>query len=367
MRNWVKIISPVVFFIFILASFLGEGCAQPSDFTFLSASFPTVDKTPDVLSNSSETISPTQITDIESKVRPSVVAIDAETTSYDILGNPVTNTLAGTGWILDGKGLIVTNNHVVGGATSVTVTLYNGQTYLAKTVRTDPIDDLAVIDIGTGNLSAITMGDPSAMIVGDCVIAVGNALGEKIEATQGIISDTGITFTVDSRETLYNTIETTAQITYGYSGGPLVNMNGEVIGITSGATLNTTGKDVVGYAISINTAKPIIQELIRDGYVTGAWLGATVYSVGEFQTIGYNPVVDKGAFIIQIVANSPADKSGLKAGDIIINLNDKVITTADDLVQAIRSSDVGQQVEITYWHDNTRNVADVTLIQNPEH
>ena len=275
------------------------------------------------------------------------------------MGHPITNRLDGTGWIVDSNGLIVTNNHVVAGANSVTVTLQNGKTYLAKTVRTDPIDDLAVIDIGTSNLQALTMGDSSAMTDGDLVVAIGNALGEKIEATQGIISDTGVTFAVDSRETLYNTLETTAQIVHGNSGGPLVNMDGQIIGIISGATLTITGEEVMGYAISINTAKPDIKELVQDGYVTHAWLGATVCSAGDFQTIGQDPAVATGAFIIQIASNSPADKCGLKAGDVIIRFNDKVITTTDDLVQAIRSSDVGQQVALTFWRNETRNVADV--------
>lgn len=364
MKKWSKIIIPVAFFIIILTSFLIEGYAQPSSFNLFSASFPGVDQAPGIF-KSNDAVSQLQITDIETKIMPSVVTVDAETTSSDTLGNPVTNRLVGTGWILDENGLIVTNNHVVEGATTVVVTLDDGHSYIARTVRTDPIEDIAVIDIDTANLQAVPIGDSSAITVGDFVIAIGNALGEKIEATQGVISDTGVTFTVDSRETLYNTLETTAQITYGYSGGPLVNMDGEVIGITSGATLTSTGKEVIGYAISSNTAKPVIQELIKDGCVNHAWLGVTAFSAVEFKTMGYDTVVDTGAYIIQVDDDSPADKCGLKAGDIIISLNDKVITTADDLVQTIRSSDVGQQMEITYWHDGTINDTDVTLVQNP--
>lgn len=128
------------------------------------------------------------------------------------------------------------------GATSVTVTLQNGKTYPAKSVRTDPIDDLAVIDIETGNLQALTMGDSSALMVGDVVIAMGNSLGKNIEATQGIISGTDLTFTAGSSETLYNTIGTTVQTTDGFSGGPLVNMDRQIIGISTGATLTPTVK-----------------------------------------------------------------------------------------------------------------------------
>lgn len=252
------------------------------------------------------------------------------------------------------------------GATSVTVTLQNGKTYPAKSVRTDPIDDLAVIDIETGNLQALTMGDSSALMVGDVVIAMGNSLGKNIEATQGIISGTDLTFTAGSSETLYNTIGTTVQTTDGFSGGPLVNMDRQIIGISTGATLTPTGQEVTSYAISINTAKPVIEELIQQGYVTRAWLGTTVCNANNFQAMGCGPSVDTGAFVIQIAADSPAHKAGLQAGDIITSFNSKVINTTDNLMQAVCSSNIGQQVAITFWRNGTRSTSDVTLIQNPE-
>ena len=303
------------------------------------------------------------VAELVTKVRPSVVAVNTELTVNDIFGRPVSQQLAGTGWILDSKGLIVTNNHVVEGAGVVTVTLDNGQTYPAMTVRTDPVNDLAVIDIGVSPLPAVKMGDSSSMEVGDQVIALGNALGQGIRATQGVISNTDSTMTVDSRETLYNVLQTTAPIDFGNSGGPLVNMNGEVIGITSAAKITRTGTELAGYAISSNIAGPIIQQLAFNGCVTRAWLGVTTSSVGQFQSLGYKLSLDQGALVTKVAANSPAEKGGLRPGDIIVGLDDKSITSTDDLVKGVRSNLVGQAVEINYWRDNQPNTTVITLLE----
>lgn len=332
----------------------------------LPSASPTIEPTNDIISGSKEKLSPLQVASIEAKTRLSVVAIDAETTSYDISGNSVKNRIEGTGWIYDKNGLILTNNHVVENATSITVTLDNGQRYSAKTVRTDPIGDLAVIDIGVDGLPALTMGDSSLMKIGDYVIAIGDITGNGIRVTQGIISGTDVTFNVKAEETLYDTLETTAEITYGNSGGPLINMDGEVIGITTGATMTINGEEVASYAISSNIARPIIRELIEKGYVTRAWLGITVSDVEELQAMGYKPTVGKGAYIISVANNSPASKCGLRAGDIIVKLDGRLITSADDLVQAIRSSKVAQKMEITYWHNSTEYSNSITAVQNPE-
>lgn len=362
MLRWVKIISPVILLTVTLA-FLGVGCARP-DISFFSASFPLIDKTSDLDTNSDNTASATLIADLESKIRPSVVAVDAENTGFDNFGNPKINRLAGTGWILDTNGLIVTNNHIIEGATSVTITLDDGLCYPAKTIRTDPINDIAVIDIGVDNLPAIALGNSSAANVGDTVIAVGNALGKKITATQGSISRTGVTFSVGSRETLYNTIETTAEITWGNSGGPLLNMDGEVIGIISGATVTIDGREVTGYAISIDMAKPVIQQLVSNGNAVPAWLGVTVSDTDDFMAAECNQIKNSGACIIQITDDSPAYKCGLMPGDVIVYFNNQVIASAEDLSLALRSCCPGQETETTYWREGTQFNTSVTPIQN---
>ncbi len=371
--------------ILISVLLFGAGCEYLPSFDFLPT--PTITEAPPAPTTTPSPINPTytlpppttttttppptiapsplpSIADVVAKVKPSVVAIDTELATYDIFGRPITQTGAGSGWIIDSNGLIVTNNHVVEGAKTVTVTLEGGQTYTAKTIRTDPANDLAVVDIGVGNLPAVTVGDSSKLRVGDWVVAIGNALGQGIRATQGIISNSGITVTADTGTTLYNLLETTAAINPGNSGGPLVNLSGEVIGITS-AKLAAVGVEGMGYAISSNTAKPIIEQLIQKGYATRPLLGVNVSPITQSLIRQYGITATKGAVITVTSSGGPADKAGLKPGDVIVSFAGKQVNTADDLVQAIRTSQVGQQVEITYYRGSTQATTTATLIESP--
>jgi len=295
------------------------------------------------------------------KVRPSVVAINTKVITFDIFNQPFTQEGAGSGWIIDESGLIVTNNHVVEGAESVTVTLATGETFPADTIRTDPLSDLAVIEINARNLPVAKVGDSSQLRVGDWVVAIGNALGLGISAKEGIVSRLGVSIPV-SGQTLGNLIETSAAINPGNSGGPLVNMKGEVIGITS-IKIATVEVEGIGYAISTETAMPIIEELIRTGYIIRPWLGVVLRSVDQFVVLQYELAVDKGTFITEVAPGSPADEAGLEAGDVIVGLGDQEIATAQDLIEAIHSSEVGQRVKITFWRGNTQNTTYATLAE----
>ena len=304
------------------------------------------------------------IDEVTAKVRPSVVTVNTQAAASDIFGRPVSRELAGTGWILNEGGLIVTNNHVVEGAQNVTVTLDNGKTYSAKTVRTDPVNDLAVIDIGLSHLPAAKIGDSSCVNLGDKVIALGNTFGDGIKATGGIISGVDSTLAIDTRETLYNLLQTTAPINFGNSGGPLVNMAGEVIGITSAGKVTRSGITLVGYAITTDAACPILQQLIQQGSVDRAWLGVTTSSASQFQSMGYRTDASLGALVTKIASGSPAEKAGLRPGDIIVGFAGKSIDSTDDLVKAVRADRAGQPVEINYYRDNNLNTDAVNL--NPE-
>jgi serine protease Do len=201
------------------------------------------------------------IADVVASVKPSVVAIDTETT-YRIFNRSFTQEGAGSGWIIDANGIIVTNNHVVEGAKSIIVTLSDGRTFTVdpNTVVTDQQDDLAILRIDAGNLPAVRIGDSSVLRVGDWVIALGNPLGLGISAKEGIVSRLGVSLTM-SGQTLNDLIETSAAINPGNSGGPLVNMHGEVIGITS-AKVSSVGVEGMGYAISIHEAMSGLAKLI---------------------------------------------------------------------------------------------------------
>ncbi len=302
--------------------------------------------------------------DVVTLVRPSVVSIDVTTIGYDIFNRPVTEQGAGSGWIIDPNGVIVTNNHVVENAQQVNITLSDGRTFTAEKVSTDPVTDLAVVKINATGLPAARVGDSSALKVGQLVAAIGNALGEGISMTGGWVSQLGVSMTNDSGTTLYDLIKTDAAINPGNSGGPLVNMNGEVIGITS-AKLVGSSIEGVGFAISVKTALPIIQDLITKGYTVRPWFGVSFQTVTPSIVSWYNLPVNKGAIITRITRGSPAAVAGLAQGDVVVTISDKPVATLEDAIQAIRSSTIGQPVNVEYYRENKKYTATVTPVEAP--
>ena len=372
----------VVSAILILAFSLSSGCAV-SDIETPSTSetappgtetATTADSTPTETADQidSEWVPPVDsnaqilpsIADVVAKVKPSVVAINIKITAYDMFNQAFTQEGSGSGWIIDEDGIVITNNHVVEGAESITVILDDGRAVPAEIVGTDWLTDLAVLKIDAQNLVAVAVGDSLELRVGDRVVAIGNALGEGISATTGIVSVLGVSLAVDAGQTLYDLIQTDAAINPGNSGGPLVNMAGEVIGINSVKAV-LVEVEGVGYAISIHTAIPIIEDLVTIGYVIRPWLGVGLYSVTEGIAAYYGLAVDQGALITEVVANSPADKAGLEQGDVIVSFDDKEITNIDDLIQTIRANQIGQQVKITFWRGETKYTTSATLIESP--
>jgi serine protease Do len=360
----------IISLIIILALSLGSGCLLPSPPTT-----PTQSPTPTPITTpinpnwtpptaESQASTLPSIADVVALVKPSVVAINTEYVTYDIFNRPYEQQGAGSGWIIDEDGLIVTNNHVVEGAKSVTVTLADGRTFPAETIRIDRLSDLAIVKVSAHNLPAAEVGDSDMLRVGDWVVAIGNSLGMGISATQGIVSAKGISLSVSEGQTLDDLIQTDTAINPGNSGGPLVNTAGKVIGITS-VKVAQVGVEGMGYAISSNTAKPILQQLVQKGYVVRPWLGVVLYTVDQYVVLRYSLAVDKGALITEVAAGSPADKAGIKPGDVITKFADTEITSADDLIQAIHSSEIGQEVEITFWRGNSQNTAYITLAENP--
>ncbi len=286
------------------------------------------------------------IASVVSEAMPSVVSVTTEITAYDIFNREYTEYAAGSGAIIDDEGYIVTNNHVVQGANKVEVELADGRILPANIVGTDALTDLAVLKVDSAELPYIQLGDSSQLVIGDWVVAIGNALGEGISASEGIVSRLYVSISIQGN-TLTDLIQTTAAINPGNSGGPLVNMIGEVIGITS-VKMAAVGIEGMGYAISINSAEPVITDLIKQGYVTRPWLGVSLYTVDPYVAEKYDLSVEKGSLIAEVAAGSPADSSGLKKDDIITYFNSNEITNVDDLLQAIHDCQIGQKVEITY-------------------
>ena len=285
--------------------------------------------------------------DVVEKAKPSVVVVE-------------TDTAAGSGWIIDSDGIIVTNHHVIEDAVNIYVTLDDGRTFVAESVRSDPLTDIAIVYIDAHNLPAVDVSDCNNLKVGQPVAAIGNALGRGISLKGGWISRLGVTITVNGMAN-YGLIETDAAINEGNSGGPLVDMNGEVIGITS-IKLIDVSVEGVGYAISMDTALPVINELIEVGFVTYPLLGISgLHTVDFFIASSFELDIDYGVLFISVTPDSAAEEAGLEAEDVILAVDDVVVNTSDELVIIVRSKDVGQEIKITYWRNGNEHVTYATL------
>jgi serine protease Do len=300
---------------------------------------------------------------VVAEVIPSVVSITTEIVVSDFFGRKYTEYVTGSGILIDGAGYIATNNHVVEDAHSIYVNLVGGGTFPANIVGTDSLSDLAVIKIDAADSPYAYWGDSSSLSLGEWVLAIGNALGEGIIATQGIVSRLNVSVNVDGN-TLYGLIQTTAAINPGNSGGPLVNMAGEVIGITS-VKIIASEVEGMGFAISSDEAKPIIEDLIHYGHVTYPWLGVGSRTVTPSLAAAKNFSVDEGALIEEVFVGDPADVAGLREGDIIIRFDDKEISNVADLVQAIRASEIGEEVEIVFVRGENTKTTSARLIERP--
>ena len=328
--------------------------------------------TPTPTSTSSSTATPADyytlpsITSVVDEVNPAVASIVVGTVTYDWWGQSVPNEQAGSGVIIDKRGYIVTNNHVVEGATSITVSIPDGRTFNATLVGTDSATDLAVIKISGDNLPTASFGNSSVMRAGDWVVAIGNALaldgGPTV--TAGVISAMGRNIEESSGVSLYDMIQTDAAINPGNSGGPLINLDGEVIGINT-AKVSSVDVSGVGFAISSDSAKPVIDALIARGYISRPYLGVSLVTVTPAIASYYSLGTDKGALISQMQQNGPAVKAGLKAGDVITAVDGKEMQTADDVTKAIRSHSIGDTIQITFYRGSSLQSTSVTLAENP--
>jgi len=305
------------------------------------------------------------VSEVVSQVKPSVVAIDVEVVTEDIFGQPSTQQGAGSGWVLSEDGYIVTNNHVVENAETVTVTLGDGRVFTAETVHTDPLTDLAVLKVDAVDLPEVTVGSSSDLQVGDWVLAIGNSLGLGISATLGIVSALDVTLSSAPGQTLLGLIQTDTAINPGNSGGPLVNINGDVVGINS-IKISQVGIEGMGYAISIDEAMPIIQQLIDTGYVSRPWLGVSIYPVDPQVKQIYGLGIDHGVLVTEVVDNSPAAEAGIRAGDIITGIEAKEINDTRELLDLLTSYEIGQEIEVKYYRGDEELSAQVTLGESPE-
>jgi len=248
----------------------------------------------------------------------------------------------GSGFIINKDGYIITNNHVVDNASEIKVKLSDGREFKAKVIGRDSKTDLALIKISSNseNLPVLALGDSEKMRVGDWVIAVGNPFGLEETVTQGIISATGRAIGAGPYD---NFLQTDAPINPGNSGGPLVNLKGEVIGIN---TAIVTGGQGIGFAIPGALAKTITTQLREKGKVVRGWIGVTIQTVTPELAQSFGMKEAKGALVGDVVSGGPAEKAGIKIGDVIISFDGKNVKTSNDLPRLVAETPVGKSIPI---------------------
>ena len=284
-----------------------------------------------------------------------VVEINTESTSQNYFGQSTIVQGAGSGVIVKENGYIVTNNHVIDGASTISVTLHDGNSYSASLVGTDSVYDIAVLKISASGLTTATLGDSDELQVGDLAVAIGNPLGKLGgTATAGIISS--LERRLNLGTTTLDLLQTDAAINPGNSGGGLFNQKGELIGIV---VAKSTGSDVegLGFAIPINNVASVIDDLIDDGQVSSKpAIGISVYDVDDDS----NSTLEEGTYIGQVVGTK-AKEAGLKEGDRIISIDGKEIEDKTDLISRVRKYNVGDKVTLVIERDGSEKTIETEL------
>jgi putative serine protease PepD len=286
----------------------------------------------------------------------------------------------GSGFVIDGEGHIVTNDHVVDGASSISVEFSDGSTYDAQLVGTDASTDIGVIkvDAPSSELTPLQLGDSSALQVGDEVVAIGSPLGLNETVTSGIVSALNRTITSPNNFSINDAIQTDAAINHGNSGGPLLDLQGQVIGINSQIESDSGGNDGIGFAVPSNTVQSVVSQLIATGKVQHAYLGVGIATITD--ALSSQLGLPAGVEVTQVTPGGPADDAGLKAadattvvggqefptgGDVITAVNGKAVSTSEELQSVIGAMKPGDSASITYSRDGSEHTVQVTLGTRP--
>ncbi len=300
------------------------------------------------------------IADIAALTADSVVAITTETVSTGNRMQQYVSEGAGSGVILTTDGYIVTNNHVIDGASKITVTLNSKESYTAQLVGSDAQTDLAVLKIEASDLQPVVLGDSDTLQVGELAIAVGNPLGELGgTVTDGIISALDRELTIDGQS--MNLLQTNAAINPGNSGGGLFNERGELIGIVN-AKSSGTGIEGLGFAIPVNTAKTVIEQLIAFGYVQGrVELGMTLLDITDTRTAMMYRVQQLGVYVLKVTEGSAAETAGFQSGDLITSVEGTPVETSDDVTSALEGKSVGDTLKVVVVRSGQNVTMTLTL------
>src|SRR6266540_4126971 len=310
----------------------------------------------------------TPVVIVAHNVLPSVVNIQTEATirrreidpffdPFGIFGGGNQSyTSLGSGFIWSGDGIIVTNSHVVEGASRVTVMFNDGTELRARLIGVDPDSDLAVLRVDAKNLAAAPIGASSDLMIGETVVAVGNPFGLSGTVTTGVVSALGRS--VPSKEagrTFTDFIQTDASINPGNSGGPLLNIEGKVIGINTAIYANAQG---IGFAIPVDRARKVIQDLLQYGQVRNAWIGAVTSTLTPEEAKRIGAQARSGALVARVFGGSPAAAAGLRQGDVIVAVGGRAVDSRESFSTLTATATPGQPIELTIMRDGaTRNVA----------
>ena len=331
-----------------------------SDSASSSGTASTVGHSSLTVSSGSSTDGDLTVSQIAAQTANSVVEITTESTTYDMYMRQTVSEGAGSGVILTSDGYIVTNNHVIEGAEKITVTLKDGTSYPGKLVGTDSQGDIAVVKIEATGLQPAVIGDSSTLQVGDMAVAIGNPLGQLGgTVTDGIISALDRQIDLDGKS--MTLLQTNAAINPGNSGGGLFNDKGELIGIVV-AKSSGSGIEGLGFAIPINTAKDLIDQIMEYGYVKGRIdLGFTTVDVSNAQIAMMYRLSSTGVYIDDVTEGSNAQSTGFRSGDRIVSFNGAEISSGDDLTKAVQNCKVGDTMEIIIVRNGQKYSGSLTL------
>jgi S1-C subfamily serine protease len=327
------------------------------------------------------------VNEIYDKVAGGVVYIEAQTqpgpSPFNPFGPQGGGTATGSGFVIDDDGHVVTNDHVVDGASEVEVKLTeDGESYPAEVVGTDPSTDIAVLDVEApaDELNPVALGRSSEVEVGDPVVAIGNPFGLQRTATAGIVSAVQREIQAPNGFTIRNAIQTDAAINPGNSGGPLFDAAGRVIGVNSQIESRSGGNVGIGFAVPIDTAREVAEQLIDDGEVEHAYLGISGADLTPEIADLLNLDAERGALVQQVVPDSPADEAGIEAGDaevtadgqpltvggdVIVAVDGEEVDGMDDVVAAVDEAQPGDEIELTILRDDEQRTVTVELGDRP--
>ena len=315
-----------------------------------------------------------QVEAVYDLVGPAVVNITSVSYAYDFFFRPVPQEGAGSGFLYDTEGHIVTNYHVVDNAEELSVTLANGQTYQAEIVGTDPSNDLAVLRIEANDLpQPVALGDSDGLRVGQFVVAIGNPFGLERTLTVGVISSLGRIIQSPDGRFIGEAIQTDAAINPGNSGGPLLDLRGRVIGVNSQIVSPSHASAGIGFAVPVGTVQRVVPQLIAQGHYPHPWLGVQMLDLTPERAQAIRQtgveVPDEGLLVLDAVQGGPTDQAGIRGGDHVVRMGNVRIPLGGDVITAINGEPVTNSQQFTVYLETETQVGDtveVTIVRDGE-